>query len=45
MNLLSLKKKIDELKKTINPFTVIFWISASVILAFVFLVLGRKKSP
>jgi hypothetical protein len=44
MNLLHINKKIDALKKAINPFIVIFWIFASVIVALVFLVLRRKKS-
>ena len=45
MNLLRLRKKMDKLKRAINPFTVIFWIFASVIVALVLLVLRRKKSP
>jgi hypothetical protein len=44
MNMLRLKKKVDKLKKAVNPFTVIFWIFASVIVALVLVVLRRNKS-
>lgn len=43
MSLVWLRKKIDALKKAINPFTVIFWIFASVTVALVLLVLKRNK--
>jgi hypothetical protein len=44
MNLLRLRKKMDKLKKAINPFTFIFWVFASVIVALVLVVLRRKKA-